>query len=823
VRSQDVKNAFLVVVGVLFVFPTFTFADVVYEQPIFTDVVGSGVINGFTLMKFGGDNNNFEALDGLDSIAMFGHASSSAVVNLYVTCRMSSTFGGSTCGEEWANGVNIQLVNGQSIGTSAGYIVMDTATSVPFRAHAVGNEAALYYYFFFMQVSANAMFYGTSTPNLCQLGCGTGADFYGNPYLVLNVQSDSIPELTNLGQFKQFTDEAIAEEETFIGNSVIFKGTVEDADSTQVRFEVEVKPANVPFDALSTYVTSLTDEGEIIIPGSEVELIEQPEQTPADGYLNAFHWRARAINDDENASEWQEFGTPGNTDFIAHYTLGLAASELATQLKDQSYLWGGKGWDFDIEKFVPPETIISGYRYRDNSLPGTTTGSGVDCSGLVGWSYNFSLNPEQGFDERLIAFQNANGQYWFNTDPLDEPAELAPGDLLFFDWGTFNEVTQLWNGVKDGIMDHVALYVGEQAGYDVVHAASKNLGIKSGVKDEMKTSTGFVGFRKLKSDAAIAMAAKGHSPIHLALTDPDGNTIDHNTVIPSDEEYRREAPGGLFYEIYGMDENGYPEPIIYSPLLKSGTYTIAVVPIEGALPDQTYSLEFTAGDKTIVLAKDAPLNEVPPTGYAVDVNMQEGTVTVVKTLDTIADTYVKSGTPNKNQGDEDILRVRAAGDNRVLVQFDVSSIPQEATILSAKLTLAIAQNKDNWGKNGREVGAHRMMKDWTELGATWNCGMDSNTSNSNDNDCNGSNWEMGKPKQPQLWPYLEVTAATTSIANGQTGLIELDVTGDVADFVSTGTDNHGWLIKKENEGQSGYVEFFSNETGSGPQLTVLYQ
>jgi hypothetical protein len=198
VQLKNIKRAFSVVVGILFLLPIFTFADVVYSQPDASSVVGSGAINGFSAVKFGGATPSFDAPNGLTSIEMYGAASSiGATISLQVTCRTvnGSNWGISFCGDEWASGTTITIATGTVPGISPDYFQLHIATSVPFRSQASNNPNVKYYYYFTANVSSgNAMFYGTSTPNLCVIGCGSGIDFYGNPYFVFNTEEDSCTE-----------------------------------------------------------------------------------------------------------------------------------------------------------------------------------------------------------------------------------------------------------------------------------------------------------------------------------------------------------------------------------------------------------------------------------------------------------------------------------------------------------------------------------------------------------------------------------------------------------------------------------------------------
>lgn len=207
------------------------------------------------------------------------------------------------------------------------------------------------------------------------------------------------------------------------------------------------------------------------------------------------------------------------------------------------------------------------------------------------------------------------------------------------------------------------------------------------------------------------------------------------------------------------------------------------------------------------------------------------------TIQVVADTHVRSGQANHNYGSQEYARIQSSGDNRALVRFDQTDIETavgSGTVVSAKLRLIITDNGDNWGATGRTVGAHRLLVDWAEgngtegdrgdgSGATWNCAIDSNISSLLKN-CSGvTEWEMGQPNNPLVHPWLEIPTDSQTVTNGATGVIEYDVTADVQDFVSGAAENHGWLIKKTNENQSGQVSFGTKESPSGAELVVTYQ
>ena len=182
-----------------------------------------------------------------------------------------------------------------------------------------------------------------------------------------------------------------------------------------------------------------------------------------------------------------------------------------------------------------------------------------------------------------------------------------------------------------------------------------------------------------------------------------------------------------------------------------------------------------------------------------------------------ADTYLKQGTPNQNQGDETILRVRQSGKNRSLLRLDpaeVASLLAGATVHSARLELFIADNGNNWGVAGRTVDLHRLTALWSELGATWNCADDSEPSN-HQPDCNPE-WSGGS--------FDAEPTASLLVTNGLAGSVDFDVTAEIS-AMAEGAAHEGWLLKKSAEGQSGRIEFVSREgvPEEQPGVVVVFE
>jgi len=278
-------------------------------------------------------------------------------------------------------------------------------------------------------------------------------------------------------------------------------------------------------------------------------------------------------------------------------TLPEQAVNLAQTVVGAEYLWGGKGWDFVSRVLVEPQQVFQGYNYWNPKAKRVDFGQGLDCSGLVLWSYNKAFGATSMLGGP-ISYEGADGQYRYNTLSVDE-GDLRSGDLLFFDSN------------QNGRMDHVAMYVGDVGGNDVVHASQSGVGIVWAEKDVLKQSSGFEDFRRVQ-DAEVGLVIKTHSPINLVVTDPDGFTISTDMLIETDEEGLVEIPGVLYYSV-----DSDLDDLVIAPILKPGTYTIEVEPKPNASPTDTYSLEVEGAAKLVALAQDVPVSSIPQLGYRI--------------------------------------------------------------------------------------------------------------------------------------------------------------------------------------------------------------
>ena len=174
----------------------------------------------------------------------------------------------------------------------------------------------------------------------------------------------------------------------------------------------------------------------------------------------------------------------------------------------------------------------------------------------------------------------------------------------------------------------------------MVHASSRKVGIIWSHKDALKKLSGFVGYGRVTTpQVGIRFAA--HSPIGLVVTDPDGFTITPDTVITTSEELLREVPGILYYSESNTNGNTSLDAAVSAPTLKTGFYLVRVVPKADAVPTDIYSLDVEAAGKTISLAQNVPIQNIPSAGYGVASTGSDITVFIPVSID-----IKPGGTPN---------------------------------------------------------------------------------------------------------------------------------------------------------------------------------
>jgi len=206
------------------------------------------------------------------------------------------------------------------------------------------------------------------------------------------------------------------------------------------------------------------------------------------------------------------------------------------------------------------------------------------------------------------------------------------------------------------------------------------------------------------------------------------------------------------------------------------------------------------------------------------------------------DTFVRQLLPDRNDGASPRLRVKGTpGEKtRALLRFDgLSAITDLSTVKSAVLEMTVAAADLTSGRFGRTDDVHPLLYDFTEgngvgagapeanktlgtgPGATWNCSIDADISNTTPNcSASGVNWIGGRVAPATFGAGTSVPPVV--VTNGMTGRVRWAVTSDVKKGV------RGWAVKSTFDVE-GTVDYLSKEspeaqsdTTKAPRLLITF-
>jgi len=178
----------------------------------------------------------------------------------------------------------------------------------------------------------------------------------------------------------------------------------------------------------------------------------------------------------------------------------------------------------------------------------------------------------------------------------------------------------------------------------------------------------------------------------------------------------------------------------------------------------------------------------------------------------VVDTYIDNQNPATPYGNSVDLKLASdiSGIQEILFRPNITTIPFGATINSANLYLYIYSNTY---LITRSLTAYPLKRNWVESEATWNV---YSTGNSWQSAGAGGANDRGTADAP-----------TTSITNGQTGWISLDVSDSLQDYFDEVISVHyGWLLIHGGGGSGEVVLIHSREytvdTSLRPYLEINY-
>lgn len=202
---------------------------------------------------------------------------------------------------------------------------------------------------------------------------------------------------SNLQQHRVDGETVLPDGGHFVGNSVVLRGEVEEAN-TPLALEVEVKKMGEEFDETNTVISEFSDESELSVVVSD--LIDHADLYDGNNEAD-FKWQARVIEEEGNASDWVEFGDD-ETDF------SIKAVPLVTQVESpypnstDTSDWANDVYASGNSKCGQTNTIM-GCGCAISSL--TTIGryygleTGLDGSEVNPGNLNAWMKSNKGFDK----------------------------------------------------------------------------------------------------------------------------------------------------------------------------------------------------------------------------------------------------------------------------------------------------------------------------------------------------------------------------------------------------------------------------------------
>ena len=188
------------------------------------------------------------------------------------------------------------------------------------------------------------------------------------------------------------------------------------------------------------------------------------------------------------------------------------------------------------------------------------------------------------------------------------------------------------------------------------------------------------------------------------------------------------------------------------------------------------------------------------------------------------DTAIGENAPTFSWGGASSMRVGwqpSAKAFRGLIQFDLSSIPANATVVSATLAL-ICVNEDS--ADDIDVAAHRSLVQWYEGDGVGSAPPSADGSVWSYRNYNGSVAWAGGAGGGSGSDYAAGASATTTITQASDTEFGWDVSSDVQNFVDGTYTNYGWwLIPSAYAGLNAkYFATSGDFSARYPKLTVIY-
>ena len=160
---------------------------------------------------------------------------------------------------------------------------------------------------------------------------------------------------------------------------------------------------------------------------------------------------------------------------------------------------------------------------------------------------------------------------------------------------------------------------------------------------------------------------------------------------------------------------------------------------------------------------------------------------------------------------------------RTLIAFDLSEIPEGATIASAVLTFRVSQVQVN--ARDATINAHRLSSDWGE-GTVDAAGQEGRGATSRDGDATWDDNFQGESSWETPGGDFDSEASGTGVAGNAGSVLTIAGEGlaaDVQSWIDNPDGNFGWILV--SDGQARRYNSSNNENvdeGLHPRLTITF-
>ena len=200
----------------------------------------------------------------------------------------------------------------------------------------------------------------------------------------------------------------------------------------------------------------------------------------------------------------------------------------------------------------------------------------------------------------------------------------------------------------------------------------------------------------------------------------------------------------------------------------------------------------------------APTTTPIPSGGEFTASFQRGN----NDYNGVKDSFLNGWSPDTNNGSYTKMWLRSGEWMEPVLRFDLSSIPGNATVKEATLSLYVESSSNDYTV---EVRGYRLIREWNESEVTWNKAT------------NGQPW--GQPGANEAGTDRAWTHKTQAVHSGTGAWLNLEVRALTQNWVSAPEQNAGIILKGIGSAGVRY-DLLSSEfwnVGLRPKLTITYQ